>query len=78
MGDQLTLEEFKNKIKEARAAAENKNIINSDIPAPEGFVETSAAPEVSATPVAAEVNPADEPAVETVEEQFLLPKKLIL
>lgn len=76
MGDQLTLEEFKNKIKEARAAAENKNIINSDIPAPEGFVETSAAPEVSATPVAAEVKPADEPAVETVEGAVPTPEEV--
>lgn len=66
MNGQLTLEEFKNKIAEARNAAGSKNIISSDIPAPEGFVDTTAQPE---TVVAAESAPVSEiePTAEEIE-----------
>lgn len=66
MNGQLTLEEFKNKIAEARNAAGSKNIISSDIPAPEGFVDTIAQPE---TVVAAESAPVSEiePTAEEIE-----------
>ena len=74
MADKLTLNQFKDKIREARAAAETKNIAESDILAPEGFVDTAKnAPEVEPAPVVEE--PVAEPeqvtektAVETPEE----------
>lgn len=71
MDEKLTLTEFKNKIREARAAAENKTIAASDIPAPEGFVDTApAAPAAETKPVVEEAKPVEkaEPEAPVQEE----------
>lgn len=59
MDEKLTLTEFKNKIREARAAAENKTITANDIPAPEGFVDTATTIEPAVESVTNEVKPVE-------------------
>ena len=59
MDEKLTLTEFKNKIREARAAAENKTITANDIPAPEGFVDTATTTEPAVESVTNEVKPVE-------------------